>query len=89
MAPPKIISYRDYKKFTLKHFQIDLKKKIQAQPNMNYNLFEKVFLEVLEEHAPVKKKTVRYNNKPYMTKTLRKAIMRRSALRNKFLKELL
>ena len=86
-APPKIISYRDYKKFTLKDFQIYLKKKIQAQPNMNYNLFEKVFLEVLEEHAPVKRKTVLYNNKPYMAKALRKAIRRRSALRNKFLKD--
>ena len=63
-----------------------MKSKIQAQPNMSYNLFEEVFLEVLEEHAPVKKKTVRHNNKPYMTKALRKAIMRRSALRNKFLK---
>ena len=53
---------------------------------MNYNFFEQVFLEILEQHAPIKKKTVRFNNKPYMTKTLRKAIMRRSALRNKFFK---
>ena len=53
---------------------------------MSYNLFEKIFLKVLEDHAPVKKKTIRHNNKPHMTKAIRKAIIRRSALRNKVLK---
>merc|ERR1712208_258995 len=54
---------------------------------MGYNLFEQIFLQILEKHTPTKKKTVRQNNKPYMTKTLRKAIMRRSVLWNKFLKD--
>ena len=34
----------------------------------------------------MKKKVLRANNKPYMTKALRRAIMKRSALRNKYLK---
>ena len=34
----------------------------------------------------MKKKVVRANNKPYMTKALRQAIMRRSALKTRFLK---
>ena len=40
----------------------------------------------MDKHAPVKKKVVRANDKPFMTKALRRAIMRRSSLRNKFLK---
>ena len=39
-----------------------------------------------EDDAPVKKKVVRANDKPFMTKALSRAIMRRSSLRNKFLK---
>jgi hypothetical protein len=35
----------------------------------------------------MKKKVLRSNDKPYMTKVLRKAIMRRSALKNKYLKD--
>ena len=40
----------------------------------------------MDKHAPVKKKVVRANDKPFMTKALRRAIMVRSSLRNKFLK---
>ena len=86
-APPKVITYRDYKKFVLVDFRKELRAKIRETPDLNYNLFETIFLDVLERHAPTKKRTVRQNNKPYMTKALRKAIMRRSALWNKFLKE--
>ena len=45
-----------------------------------------MFLKILNKHAPMKKKTVRANDKPYMTKALRKAIARRSYLRNKYIK---
>ena len=51
-----------------------------------YDDFEKEYLEVLDKHAPIKKKTVRANQVPYMSKTLRKAIMRRSNLENKYLR---
>ena len=52
----------------------------------DYYHFEVTFLRVLEKHAPMKKKVVRANNKPYMTKALRQAIMRRSALKTRFFK---
>ena len=51
-----------------------------------YKVFEETFLQLLFLHAPTKKKVIQANNMPYMTKTLRKAIMRRSALKNKFYK---
>ena len=81
---PKIIQYRDYKNFVENNFRIELKEKLQNTFIDNYNKFENIFLEVLNKHAPPKKKIFRANHKPYMTKSLRKAIMRRSALENKY-----
>ena len=52
----------------------------------DYQSFETIFLGVLDRHAPHKKKVVRANQKPYVTKTLRKAIMNRSSLEHKFYK---
>ena len=46
-----------------------------------------MFLETLNDHAPLKQKTIRANHAPYMTKTLRKAMMHRSQLETKFRKQ--
>ena len=43
-------------------------------------------MEVLNTHAPIKRKLLRANHVPYMTKALRKAIMKRSELENKYVK---
>ena len=40
-------------------------------------------METLNKHAPKKTKVFRGNHKPYINKTLRKAIMKRSQLKNK------
>ena len=42
---------------------------------------------LLNRHTPLKKKMLRANHSSYMSKTLRKAIMRRSYLENKYLKK--
>ena len=52
----------------------------------NPDLFFNICHEVLNKHAPRKKKHIRRNNKPVMTKVLSKAIMQRTRLRNKVLK---
>ena len=41
---------------------------------------------MLNKHAPLKKKYLRANHAPYITKSLRKAIMRRSQLETKYFK---
>ena len=41
---------------------------------------------MLNTYVPVKKKVVRANHMPYMTKVLRKAIMKRSYLQKKYYK---
>ena len=75
-SSPKEIVYRDYKNFDRNVFRRELEKRLNAQIN-EYNHFEQIFLEVLNNHAPIKKKTLRANHVPYMTKTLRKAIIKK------------
>ena len=41
---------------------------------------------MLNKHAPLRKKFLRANHAPYITKTLRKVIMRKSHLETKYLK---
>ena len=41
---------------------------------------------IFNKHAPIKRKYIRANEAPFMTKYLHKAIVKRSKLRNKFLK---
>ena len=52
----------------------------------SYESFENVFLNLLQRHAPLKTKVVRANHAPYMIRILRKAIMKRSKLHRKYLK---
>ena len=45
------------------------------------------FLDNLNKHAPIKKRYITANESNFMTRQLSKAIMKRSKLRNRFLKE--
>ena len=85
-AKPKEITYRCYKNFNPDVFKNDLKSAIEREQVQCYTNFEKYFMETLNKHAPVKTKTIRANQASYMTKALRKAIMRRSELESKYRK---
>ena len=52
---------------------------------MEYDIFLRAFFKILEKYAPMKKKYLKANHATFMTKEVRKAIMIRSKLRNKFL----
>ena len=80
--------HRDYKRFDQKKFETKLKLKLNSQTNLSYSTFQAVFLETLNKIAPVKVKVLRFNNNAFMTKSLRKAIMLRSRLKNNFNKGL-
>ena len=54
---------------------------------MEYQHFLNIFIEILNKHAPMKQKYLRANQGRFMTKDLHKAIMKRSRLRNKFLRD--
>ena len=79
---PKLYKYRDYKKFDSTAFQTDLQSKLEEDYKV-YQNFEETFVRVLAAHAPRKTKVLRANHKPHVDKNLRKAIMKRSALKRK------
>ena len=80
---PKEIEYRCYKSLDRVRFREELKHLVT---NVNtLEEFDEAYLEVVNKYIPLKRKTVRINQAPYMTKALRKAIMRRSALKSKYL----
>ena len=85
---PKIIQYRNYKTFNDQLFRMELDKELAKIDLNNAELveFHNELLSVLNKNAPIKYKYIRANNSSYMTKSLRKEIMLRSRLRNKFLK---
>ena len=74
--------YRDYEKFEENKFARDLMHEFQNIKKFSYSQFEKAFVTVLDNHVPPKKKQLRFNHSPVMTKALQKAIMMRSRLKN-------
>ena len=80
----KEIVYRNFKQFDMNKFKNDIRERLRSVNN--YETFESEFLNVLNIHAPLKKKVIRANHVPYMTKSLRKAIMKRSQLESKYLR---
>ena len=82
---PKEITYRNYKDFNKEDFKRELSEHLTLSI-CDYESFESIFLKVLDKHAPLKKKIIRANHVPYMTKALRKAIMKRCELESKYYK---
>ena len=80
---PKIIHYRDYNNFNKDKFKSDLKASLNETETFEYTNFENAFCKTMNTHAPMNQKTVRANHAPYVTKALRKAIMKRSELETK------
>ena len=68
---PKIVTYRDYKRFDNEKFRENLI----------------TYLKSIDKMTPVKQKHIRGNQSPFMNKDIHKAIITRTRLRNRFLKE--
>ena len=86
---PKIIQYRDFNHFDNASFRTDLLQELSIQ-NVHPGEFEKfkyISSRVLNTHTPIKEKHVRCNQSPFMNKQLRKAIMTRTLLLNKYRKD--
>ena len=79
-----MIYYRKYKHFDDSQFKSDLLR--FSHLCTTYEKFENIFLNILEIHAPLKQKTLRANEVPYMSRKLRKAMMKRSQLESKYYK---
>ena len=79
---PKKLIYCDYSNFSIECFKDDFMSSV-CQEKYDYSNFEKKFIDTLNKHAPKKIKTFRGYQKPHINKTLHKAIMNRSQLKNK------
>ena len=64
----------------------ELKNNCNTNIHITYDVFKNCFMKQVNIHAPLKQKTVRANNAPFMNKVLSKSIMIRSQLKNKYKK---
>ena len=78
----KEIMYQDFKKFNQQYFNNDFPTELPSKSNKSYGSFENIFLNTLYKHTPIKKKMLRTNHAPYITKALRKAIRKRPYLKS-------
>ena len=87
-ADPVQINYRDYKRYNSIDFRDELRNKLMENTSIHndYSSFQNILSNVLNKHAPVKKKYLRANDSPFMTKNLRKMIMNRSRYKNAYTK---
>ena len=79
IEPIRLI-YRDYTSFSKDSFSTDLPNSIEN--SQSYEAFETKIVEVLDKHASRKTKLLRGNQKPHLSKKLRKEIMKRSQLKS-------
>ena len=54
-SKPKEIVYRNYQKINENNFNQELHNQLSSEQLRDYASFEKMFLSILEEHAPLKK----------------------------------
>ena len=81
---PKVIAYRDYKNVDNAKFRYNI---VTATSNVNdFGTYESTIFNIFNRYVPIKKKYIRANEAPFMSKELHKVIMKRSRLRDKFLK---
>ena len=74
--------YRDYKTFNIDFFKRDLGESLENHTSYDYSCFQNIFTAFLNKHASIRKNIKRFNNSPFMSKALRKAIMHRSKFKN-------
>ena len=86
-AAPKEMIYRDFKNFDQNVFDEEVSGNFFKENIKSYKTFEENFLQALNKFAPLKKKVLRANHAPYVTKKMRKAIMKRSKLENEYIKK--
>ena len=79
---PRKIQYRNYKYFHSRKFSRDLKEEFSCKYVTSSSKFDEIFLEVLNRHAPLKKKMLMANHATCVSKVLRKAIMKIYCLEN-------
>ena len=75
---PKIVTYRDYKRFDNEKLRESLIIYPSTGKNIPYDAFEKLVLQTLDKMAPIKQQHIRDSQSPFMNKDIHKAIMTRT-----------
>ena len=55
--------------------------------DIDYEVSHEIVLSILNAHAPLKKKHLRANHATFVTKEIRKAVMKRARLRNVYVRK--
>ena len=76
----------DYKTFDRDLLRKQLSERFSVHDEIQYKCFDEIYINILDRHAPIKTKYIRENDGLFMNKTLKKAIMKRTNLRKKYLK---
>lgn len=89
----KVVHYRklsdiNYDIINLELAEMKIDEVVAAEDDINnaFDKLQKTLISLLDKHAPKKKKIVKLNDFPCMTKRLKKAILIRNQYRNKFFK---
>ena len=80
---PKFVYYRCFNNFKKELFQKNLSENLENIGN-SFEVFYDTFPNTLDCYAPLKKKKICSNHNKFMMKKLRKEVMTRSRLRNKY-----
>ena len=82
---PKIIQYRKYTGFSNEAFMHELESALARFSQISFGTFKSTVDNILQKHAPIKKRYVRANQASFINSKIHKEVMRRTRLRNKFI----
>ena len=83
---PRIITYRFYKNYDNNVFRSEIQT-FYSLNETDLGLLKESIFYIFNKHTPIRKKYLRANEAPFMTKEVHNAIMKRSRYRKKFLKD--
>ena len=82
---PKIIQYRKYKGFSDEAFMHELESTLARFSQISFGTSKSTVDNILQKHAPIKKRYVGANQTSFINSKIHKEVMRRTRLRNKFI----
>ena len=85
---PKIIQYRKYKGFSNEAFMHELESALARFSQISFGIFKSTVDNILQKHAPIKKRYVRANQASFVNSKIHKEVIRMTRLRNKFIESI-
>ena len=80
--PHVLCSFRSYKKFNEEDFRQQLNHQLNLFENVTFNNFNNTSSSLINTFATLKRKTIRGKHKPFISKSLKKEMMKTAHLKN-------